>query len=104
MKIPRRTHGSKGLATMMWKLRRESLGDEHPATRGAFGRLQALRGNVPQQDSMTPEAVAWKRESGSDRGFWNRHHRRRVYFGSLRHPNARIPVDSHPSVDTVEAQ
>lgn len=74
--IPRSTYGSRGLANMRHMMLRRDLGDEHPAVRAALGRLLALSGMVPQRDSVTPEAVAWHRESGAIPGWRNRAARR----------------------------
>jgi hypothetical protein len=56
---------------------KKSLGEDHPATRAAFGRMLVYGGDghqasVPQQASHTIEATAWHRESGAQPGYWNR--------------------------------
>jgi hypothetical protein len=83
MWIPRRTLGSRGLAMYRYKVLRAELGDDHPATRAAYGRLLFHRGCVPQRDALTPEAIAWRRESGAAPGFSNRHERKRAWQAAL---------------------
>lgn len=68
----RSTHGSRYLAAHRWNRLCNELGHEHPAARAASGRLRYHRGSVPQRDSVTPEAIAWFRESGCAPGYWNR--------------------------------
>jgi hypothetical protein len=71
-----RTFPSKGLACARYMALRDRHGDDHPATRAALGRLNYYLKMVPQQDSVTPEAIAWRRESGAAPGYRNRTHRR----------------------------
>lgn len=66
----------RGLSTARYKALRDRHGDEHPATRAALGRLLFYLKHVPQRDSATPEAIAWRRESGAAPGYLNRRHRR----------------------------
>jgi hypothetical protein len=70
-----RTFPSKGLTTARYKILRERHGDDHPATRAAYGRFLFYLRHVPQVDSVTPEAIAWRRESGAAPGYLNRTHR-----------------------------
>ena len=53
------------------------LGDDHPATRAARGRLAYHQGMVPQLGSTSLEAIGWYRESGQIEGYLNRTERRR---------------------------
>lgn len=62
---------------MRWKGLRALLGDEHPATRAARGRLFALTDRIVElAGPVTPEAIGWMRQTGDYAGIWNRHHRR----------------------------
>jgi hypothetical protein len=78
----RSSHGSRGLAAYRWRKLLAQLGADHPATIAALGRLRFYRGDVPQRDSVTPEAIAWFRESGTA-AHWNRHARRRARAQAL---------------------
>jgi hypothetical protein len=72
------TYSSPGLWNSRRLLAAKSLGDDHPAARAALGRQLEARGSVPQRGLATPEAVAWHRASGADRGYMNRSHRRAI--------------------------
>ncbi len=55
----------------------KALGEEHPATQAAFGRMLVYGGDeypasVPQRGSTEIESIAWHRESGAQEGYWNR--------------------------------
>jgi hypothetical protein len=76
--IGRSTYGSLGIATMRWKQAQAELGDDHPKTRAALGRMRARLGHVPQRSSITPEAIAWHRETRANPGYLNRRHRRHL--------------------------
>lgn len=53
-----------------------ALGADHPAARAALGRELEAVGAVPQRGSITPEAIAWHRQSGAQMGLRNRRWRR----------------------------
>jgi len=84
----RSTHGSRYLAAYRWHRLRDELGAAHPATVAALGRLRVYRGDVPQRDSRTVQAIAWERESGRRPGYQNRGARR-----ALRRANQRLWLD-----------
>lgn len=98
MKPARRsTFHSYGLCTAFWKRAREARGDDHPETRAWLGRLFYHRGNVPQRDATSPEAIAWHRESETIPGFLNKAHRKHLAR------RVRIAVDNSSAVSTGEA-
>jgi hypothetical protein len=72
------TYSSPGLWNSRRLLAAKRLGADHPAARAALGRQLEARGSVPQRGLTTPEAIAWHRASGADRGFMNRSHRRAI--------------------------
>lgn len=72
----RSTFKSRGIAAYRYHRLCAELGADHPAARGALGRLLYHQGGVPQRGSTTPEAVAWHRESGAAPGYYNRGERR----------------------------
>lgn len=78
MTVPRSTFGSPGIAAYRYRRLAAQLGEDHPATRAARGRLLYYQGAVPQIGLRSVEAVAWLRESGAIRGCWNRSERRRA--------------------------
>lgn len=53
-----KTYGSKGIATFRYQRFVKLYGEEHPATRAAYGRLLALQRAVPQQGLISIEAIA----------------------------------------------
>jgi hypothetical protein len=76
--VIRFTFGSRGIAAYRYHIAIEDFGADHPATRAALGRLLFYQQSIPQLDSVTPEAIAWRRESGAAPGFCNRSHGRRA--------------------------
>jgi hypothetical protein len=74
----RSTHKSRGLAAYRWRHLVAKLGADHPAARAALGRLRFYQGYVPQLGDISPEAIAWHRESGAIVGWWNRAERAAV--------------------------
>ena len=58
-----------------WLLCKSVLGEDHPATRAAFGRYVAASGGGPPQSHGLPAWVAWGRELTP--GYLNRSSRRR---------------------------
>lgn len=75
-RVPRRTFGSRGIASYRYHVLARELGAEHPAARAALGRLWFYNGRVPQSHLVTIEAIAWHRESGTIAGYRNRAERR----------------------------
>lgn len=70
------TYRSRGIAAYRWRQLAIELGADHPAARAALGRLNYYRGMTPQKSAVSPEAVAWHRESAAQPGYWNRAARR----------------------------
>jgi hypothetical protein len=66
--------GSLGTATAHYYRCRLRYGENHPATRAAWGRVLAHKGWVPQRGAVSPEVIAWHRQRGA-RGYLSRHYR-----------------------------
>ncbi len=66
--------GTLGTASAHYHRCARRYGENHPATRAAWGRVLAHKGWVPQLGAVSPEIVAWHRQRGG-RGYLSRHYR-----------------------------